>query len=50
MLKINFWHIILTNQWLELIIRLFKQREVMVGGNDVKYLFIYSIDEGILPV
>ena len=36
-----------TNQLLELIIRLFNFREIVVGENDIKGLFIYSIDEEI---
>ena len=34
-----------TNQLLELIIRLFNFREIVVGENDIKCLFIYSIDD-----
>ena len=37
--------IISTGRWLELIIRTFNFREFVVGENDIKYLFIYSIDE-----
>ena len=39
--------IIYLRRLLELIIRSFNYREFVVGGNDIKYLFIYSIDEEI---
>ena len=37
----------MTNRLLELITSKFNFREVVVGENDIKTLFIYSIDEEI---
>ena len=37
----------MTNRLLELITRTFNCREIVVGENDIKTLFIYSIDEEI---